>query len=104
MIFSPPGKGKDRRADLAEFAGLLKTKPFAERLKLKPPGAPVLCPVVLPSADVIQAAVPMGVRMQGRGRGGGAKAKGNGSRGGGKGGGGKGGGKGSRGVQKKGKA
>jgi hypothetical protein len=72
-IFSPPGKGKARQPDAAELAGMLSTASFAARLKLKPPGAPQLCAVVLPDAAAVEAAVPVGVRMQGRGRGGKAK-------------------------------
>lgn len=82
-IFSPPGKGKARQPDAAELARMLTTAAFAARLKLKPPGAPQLCAVLLPDAAAVEAAVPVGVRMQGRGRGG--KAKGDRQRGSGKG-------------------
>jgi hypothetical protein len=72
-IFSPPNKGKPRQPDAEELARMLTTAAFAARLRLKPPGAPQLCAVVLPDAAAVEAAVPVGVRMQGRGRGGKAK-------------------------------
>ncbi len=71
---------------------MLNTEAFAARLRMKPPSAPTLCALVLPAAGAVEAARPLGVRMQkrgsGRGSGGraGGRARGKGARGGGRGG------------------
>ena len=74
-IFSPPSKGKDRQPDADELAHMLLTDAFTQRLRLKPPGCPQLCAVLLPNAAAIEARIPVGVRMQSRRRGCGRKTQ-----------------------------